>query len=102
MKKYEEALILQKQVLEIRKKYQGPQSKDIITSLDNIASNLYDSGEYEEAIQYYEEELSLMEILEPENKARQATTLNNIAWSNLFNVGKLDEALEMTKVTHWK
>lgn len=41
----------------MRKKLQGHDSKDIITSLDNIASNLYDSGDYEQAIKYYEEEL---------------------------------------------
>ncbi len=37
----------------MRKKIQGPKSNDVITSLDNIASNLYDSGDYEEAIKYY-------------------------------------------------
>ena len=89
--KYDTAIPLAQQALEIRKRILGEKHPLIATSLSNLAG-LYDNqGRYTEAEPLYRQALAMRQEILPEKHPDIATSLNNLAY--LYeNQGRYTEA----------
>jgi CHAT domain-containing protein/Flp pilus assembly protein TadD len=89
--KYNEAIPIAEQVLEIRERLLGENHPDVATSLNNLAGLYGDQGRYDEAEPLYERSLAIYEEALGENHPHVATALNNLA--GLYDSqGRYDEA----------
>ncbi|EAW34379.1 CHAT domain-containing protein [Lyngbya sp. PCC 8106] len=77
--KYNEAIPLAEQVLEIRERILGENHPDVATSLNNLALLYSDQGRYDEAELLYQRSLAIDEKALGENHPSVATSLNNLA-----------------------
>ena len=96
--KYQEAIPLAQQALEIRQTILGKEHIDVAVSLNNLAS-LYESlGEYEKALPLYQEALAIFQKRLGEENTAVAISLNNLA--HLYQLmGRYEQALSFYQKT---
>jgi tetratricopeptide (TPR) repeat protein len=76
---YFEAERLYRGALDVLQDVHGPESKHIITGLNNLALVVGDQGRYEEAESLYRRSLAISEVTQSAEHVDTANTLNNIA-----------------------
>ena len=91
--KYDKALELEKQLLQIREKLYGLEHPDTATSYNNIGVVYDDKGDYDTALECYLKALAIREKVLGLEHPDTATSYNNIG-SVYFDQGDYDTALE--------
>jgi tetratricopeptide (TPR) repeat protein len=77
---YDEAEILLKHVLEIKKEMMGEDHSEVSDCLNNLALLYYEQGSYEEAEPLYRQALEIKEKCLGKDHPAVAKLLNNLAW----------------------
>uniref|UniRef100_UPI00313BBEAF tetratricopeptide repeat protein n=1 Tax=Crocosphaera sp. Alani8 TaxID=3038952 RepID=UPI00313BBEAF len=92
--KYQEAVPLAEQALEIRKNILGTEHIDISISLNNLALLYRAMGRYEQALPLYQDALAMDKKLLGDSHPSVATSLNNLA--GLYRaMGRYEQALPL-------
>lgn len=87
---------MHQQSLLIKQKVLGSNHLDVSTSLDNIASIIYDQGNFNQALTLYQEVLKIRKSNYKEDNLSIAVTLHNLACA-YHNLKNYDEALRLQK-----
>lgn len=89
---FEEAVEQMRRALELDERSSGPDSVDVSSSLNNLATGLADLGRYDEAIAALERSLAIKESLFGRDHPEVATALGNLGVT-LWKAGRPAEAL---------
>ncbi|MBP7055228.1 MAG: tetratricopeptide repeat protein [Candidatus Omnitrophica bacterium] len=89
--KYDEAVKLQREALEVSKKTFGPEDNKVAESMDNLAVYLHATGNNIEAEELYDKALAILEKNLKPNDRYLAIFMNYLA-SFYRNIGKEDKA----------
>jgi tetratricopeptide (TPR) repeat protein len=66
----------------------------IVSILCNIGATLYKQGNYDEAFDFHQRALNILETYHPSNYEQIASTLSNMG-NNRMNQGRNDEAIDL-------
>jgi hypothetical protein len=84
-----DAAQLQEKVLEARRRIQGEEHPDTLTTMDNLALTYQDQGKPVDAAQLQEKVLEARRRIQGEEHPRTLTTMNNLALLTYQNQGRI-------------